>query len=233
MTVFDITNNEQYNLSIAKEYGILTAVYLTEIIRQCKNSPTPFAPDEQEIIDRIAMAETDQHKAKKKLISIGILDKVDDDKVSFSQNGFLNLFACQQVELAKQETPRKKRTKEEVKLDNLKSRIATANAELYSAYCSWIKAVLDKDGWMAPEAVVQGQNAVDNASNRNLDVALHIISIATINGYRDMSWAVNVYNKEACTMKNISYSSTVDTTITYCTPSSSTAVKNTGEKIIF
>ena len=82
-------------------------------------------------------------------------------------------------------------------LENLKSNIVTSNDELREAYYSWIEGVYAKEGWMTKQAVISGQRALDAYNTtRDLDVALKIIEIAALNGYRDMTWAINTYNKD-------------------------------------
>ena len=49
---------------------------------------------------------------------------------------------------------------------------------------------------MTKAAVIAAQGNIDKFSNRNLDIALKILEIATINGYRDITWAINNYNKD-------------------------------------
>ena len=49
---------------------------------------------------------------------------------------------------------------------------------------------------MSKNAVVMGQSIVDEFSKRNLDVALMVINIASIHGYRDMTWAINKYKEQ-------------------------------------
>ena len=49
---------------------------------------------------------------------------------------------------------------------------------------------------MFKTSVMSAHNAIDIFSQRNLDVALKVLEIATINGYRDMSWAINKYKNE-------------------------------------
>ena len=46
---------------------------------------------------------------------------------------------------------------------------------------------------MSKRSVISGQQVVDEFSHRDLDVALKLIEIASIGGYRDMTWAVNSY----------------------------------------
>ena len=99
----------------------------------------------------------------------------------------------------------KKRTKDEVIKDELKSKIQTTNTELYSAYSDWIDAVYAKQGWMSARSVKVAQQDVDNYSDRNLDVALKIIEIAATRGYREMEWAINAYKKDYEPMFRMKY----------------------------
>ena len=73
--------------------------------------------------------------------------------------------------------------------------ITTTNEELREAYSEWIDTVYTKQGWMSKKSVVLAQQMIDNFSNHNLDIALKIIDIATVNGYRDMEWAITNYKK--------------------------------------
>ena len=49
---------------------------------------------------------------------------------------------------------------------------------------------------MSKKCVIEAQAVVDNFSQRNLDVALRVIDLASIHSYRDMNWAINKYNQE-------------------------------------
>ena len=90
----------------------------------------------------------------------------------------------------------KKKTKSEVIEDNLKDNILTTNTELRDAYYEWIESVLTKRGMMTKAAVIYAQQAIDKFSNRNLDVALKVLQIASIHGYENIEWAINTYNKD-------------------------------------
>ena len=49
---------------------------------------------------------------------------------------------------------------------------------------------------MTKAAVIHAQPTLDNFSNRNLDIALKVLEIASIHGYEDINWAINCYNKD-------------------------------------
>jgi hypothetical protein len=48
---------------------------------------------------------------------------------------------------------------------------------------------------MSKKSVTSAQTLIDEFSNHDLDIALKVIEIASINGYRDMSWAINSYKQ--------------------------------------
>ena len=85
--------------------------------------------------------------------------------------------------------------KEEITLA-LKNRIETDNEELKAAYEEWIDAVLARQGWMTAAAVTEAQKTIDRYTNKDLDLALEILKVATINGLRDINWAINSFEKE-------------------------------------
>ena len=78
----------------------------------------------------------------------------------------------------------------------MKSNIETSNTELRQAYENWIEAVCAKNGWMTKVHVIEAQKTIDNYNKeKDLDLALEIIKIATMGGYRDMNWAINDFIK--------------------------------------
>ena len=87
----------------------------------------------------------------------------------------------------------KKKTKTEAIKDEMKSFVTATNQELREAYFDWIDSVFANQGWMSKKSVVSAQQVIDEFSHRNLDVALKVIEIASIGGFRDMTWAVNTY----------------------------------------
>ena len=48
---------------------------------------------------------------------------------------------------------------------------------------------------MRTDAFKYSIDALDKFADHNLDVALGVLKIATINQYRDMNWAINNYTK--------------------------------------
>lgn len=191
-----------------------TAVYLSELmninekaLRKNKLDDNQFILDRKYITERTTLSVERQQELDETLIKIGILEKAEDGKLSLNITVLTSILSSPDEQLLKSITKiakqpaAKKGTKAEAIRDNLKTNIVTTNEELIEAYSDWIDAVYAKDGWMSKKSVVCAQNVIDTFSNRNLDVALKVIEIATINGYRNMEWAVNSYKKDY----NVSY----------------------------
>lgn len=137
------------------------------------------------------------------LINLGILRKQENEE---SNALFLDVSMLTSIMMSENETlvsdiqkvtaattKSKKKTKTEAIKDEMKSFVIATNQELREAYFDWIDSVFAKQGWMSKKSVVSAQQVIDEFSNRNLDVALKVIEIASISGYRDMTWAVNTY----------------------------------------
>lgn len=137
------------------------------------------------------------------LINLGILRKQENEE---SNALFLDVSMLTSIMMSENETlvsdiqkvtavttKSKKKTKTEAIKDEMKSFVIATNQELREAYFDWIDSVFAKQGWMSKKSVVSAQQIIDEFSHRNLDVALKVIEIASISGYRDMTWAVNTY----------------------------------------
>lgn len=194
--------------------GLETSVYLSELmninekaLRKNKIEENFFTIDRKYIESRTTLTPEKQEELEQTLIKIGILEKSDNGRILLNITVLTSILSSTDEKLLKTVTKVakqpavKKGTKAEAIRDNLKTNIVTTNEELVEAYSDWIDAVYAKDGWMSKKSVVCAQNVVDTFSNRNLDVALKVIEIATINGYRNMEWAVNSYKKDY----NVSY----------------------------
>ena len=93
------------------------------------------------------------------------------------------------------DVPKKKGKGKGNTAESLKKLIRTNNPELRDMYCMWIDAVMSKLRWMSELSVRKGQDIVDAFSNYDLDVALDVVEIAALNGYRQMEFAVKRYTE--------------------------------------
>lgn len=207
--LLSMSNYVHFNVKLAEILGLHTAIYLGQItdinekaIRKNKVDENFFTIDREYITKRTTILEKEQKEIENNLIKIGILEKSDKD----SNTLLLNLTVLTSILMSPDEDllknvenlakPKKSKTKAEKIIENLKENIITTNPELRQAYFDWIDAVYAKDGFMTKAAVIAAQSNIDKFSQRNLDIALKVLEIATINGYRDITWAINNYNKD-------------------------------------
>lgn len=202
------SNYVNFNIKLAQILGLKPAIYLSQImdinekaIRKNKVDNNYFTIDRKYIESRTTLTADEQSAIEKDLLNIGILERDTEKKNTIS----LNITMLTSIMMTPDEdllkdisslSKAKKKTKSEVIEEHLKNNILTTNVELRDAYYEWIESVLAKKGAMTKAAVIHAQPTLDNFCNRNLDVALKVLEIASIHGYEDINWAINSYNKE-------------------------------------
>lgn len=206
------SNYVSFNIKLAEMLGLHASIYISELmnindkaIRKDKIDESSFSLDREYVKKRTTISIEEQLDIEKNLIKLGIVEKpkTDENCVILNINVLTTLLMSTDEELIggvkklnAVKTNSKKTTKADAIKKGLKESIVTTNTELYEAYSEWIDSVMSKDGWMSKKAVVMGQGIVDDFSNRDLDVALAVINIATLHGYREMSWAINKYKDQ-------------------------------------
>lgn len=203
------SNYVNFNVKLAQILGLKPAIYISQImdinekaIRKNKVDNNYFTIDRKYVEQRTTLTREEQVAIEKDLLTIGILEKSVDKKNSIS----LNITMLTSIMMTPDEDlirdisslskGKKKRTKSEVIEDNLKDNVLTTNIELREAYYEWIESVITKKGMMTKAAVIHAQPVLDKFCNRNLDIALKVLEIASIHGYEDINWAINSYNKD-------------------------------------
>lgn len=210
-------NYVSFNIYVADILGLHAAVYISELlningkaVKKSKVNDNYFTVDRKYIKKRTTLDEAEQHKIDKQLLDIGLL-KISEESpntITLDITVLTSLF-CGNEDIvkdlkkrtgaAKKTNTTGKKTRKEQEIELLKTYIVTTNVELHNAYCDWIDAVYNKLGWMSKKAVTVGEKLVDESSTtpngkRSLDIALKILEIATVNGYKDMTWAVKMFN---------------------------------------
>lgn len=203
------SNYVNFNIKVAHILGLKAAIYLSQImdinekaIRKNKVDNNFFTIDRNYVESRTTLTKDEQVAIEKDLLNIGILEKTAEKKNSIS----LNITALTSIimtpdedliqEISAMSKSKKKKTKSEVIEENLKDNVLTTNVELRDAYYEWIESVIAKKGMMTKAAVIHAQPTLDTFCNRNLDVALKVLEIASIHGYEDINWAINTYNRD-------------------------------------
>ena len=200
-------NLVSYNARIAQMIGLHPAIYLSELLtiedkatRKSKKKNNYFTLDRNYMESRTTFSIEEQLQIDKCLIELGILVQDEEDKsmMTIDVNRLASLFMTddeQIIDKIKVVSTKKKRvTKQEGMIIGLQSHINCTNEELRVAYCDWIESTVSKSGWLSKAAVELAQQCVDNFSQRDLDIALDVVHIAALNGWRDMNWAIQRKN---------------------------------------
>lgn len=198
----------QFNIKLAHRIGLHSAIYLGELLNINKKAiqkgklveDNYFKVDRTYIEQRTTLQKQEQRDLDKSLEELNIIHigsnkeilNVDTDALT----GLLLDDNSALVDKIIQPVKKKRLSKQEAISNALKNNIMTENTELKKAYEEWIDVVCAKQGWMSAASVREGQNEIDKYTNRDLDLALKIINIASMNGYRDMTWAINAFEKD-------------------------------------
>ena len=212
MDLLSSNNTIVVNCTYINVFGLNEAVYLSELFNYYKKAQENKEIDNNGFIEidreaikkRTTLGIQTQEKIDKQLNKLTLLKVKEKNKINLDFNKLVSLCLDQSESLLKETkllSKSVKQTKEERIISQVKTHIKTTNEELYSAYSQWIDSVRAKQGWISSVAVDEAQKVVDNFSlmpdgSHNLDLALQLIKIASINGYRDMQWAVNTYARD-------------------------------------
>lgn len=198
-----------YNIQLANMLGLETAVYLNELlningkaIRKNALSDCFFTLDRDYVKSVTTLDTETQIGIDEKLIELGILSR-KDDLVDTIKVDTMSLVALMQSEdddlksaiekLAKIKT---KKSKTESLSTNLKRFVNSGNQQLDDLLKSWVEEVVTKLGRFNKVGVIDGQDKLIKFAEGDLLKAIEVVKIATINGYKDMDWAINTYKEK-------------------------------------
>ena len=209
-------NYAMFNVKVANVMGLHAAVYVNEIL-----NITQKAQQKRKIVDgyvtidrdyvhrRTTIFPEEQISIDKKLVGIGVLSVAENnpDNIQLSVDTLANLVAADDANLLKKVTKltevksvvqsSTKMSMRQKTILELKDFIKCSNEELLNAYRDWVDGVYaNPKGYLSKRAIIVFQRDVDEFARGDLDLALKIIEIATINGWRCAEWAINTFKKD-------------------------------------
>lgn len=216
--LLDLINSNKYlqvNTKFIEIFGLHTAVYLAEMLLHVPgNSDEFFEIDRDTITDKLTIGTEEQILIENNLIETRILTR-QEELPSLAQihlkldvNGLVNLIASGDEKLLAKVTKLSQINPADInKTGKLSARqkqalgikytLKAPNQELLDAYKEWVDGVYaNPKGFLSPSAVRAFQRTIDEYAKGDLDLALKIIEIATVHGYRDGIWAINVFKKD-------------------------------------
>lgn len=208
--LLSMDNYVNFNIKLAEILGLHPAIYISELlninekaVRKEKVANNCFKVVRSYITKRTTLSVQEQKEIDSLLVSIGVLkvNSESSDLLTLDLTMLTSLVSAEPTDVEKLKklvntNKPKRRTKAQVIVDQLKTLVVAENEELRQAYFDWIDAVHAKQGWMSAKSVTVGQKTIDAYCNHNLDMALHLLEIASIGGYRDIQWAINTYEKD-------------------------------------
>ena len=214
----DLLNSYNYlmvNMSAIKIFGLNISVYSAELLNVYKRANMKkklienkyFEVDRKLIKEHTSLTEEEQLACDVNLKKIDLISYQNENNpniISFDLEKFASLITCEDMKFIKKisenvkiNSPKgTKEAQKEAILTNLKTNINSDSQELNGALADWVDAVYSKQGWMSKKSIDAFQTQLHNYTNGNLKVALRIVEIATIGGFRDCQWAINDYEKE-------------------------------------
>ena len=220
----DLLNSYNYlmvNMSAIKIFGLNISVYSAELLNIYKKSYMKkrliedkfFEVDRKLIKEHTSLTEEEQLACDVNLKKINLISYLKEDNpniISFDLEAFASLITSEDMKLIKRisdnvkiNSPKgTKEAQKEAILTNLKTHIDNDSQELNGALSEWVDSVYSKQGWMSKKSIEVFQQVLYNYAKGNLKTALRIVEIATINGWRDFTWAINDYEKELKTNRS-------------------------------
>lgn len=202
-----------YNIKLAKILGLHTAIYISDLLVQQNNElkinkeSVYFNINRDKVSDHTTLSVEEQKICDKNLIQLNVLEfkENSDTEAKIDVVKLTNLVATDDERVLKKATKvvigntksAGKMSNRQKQFNELKTKIICQNDELRQAYEDWIDGVYaNPKGFLSFKSVNVFQKTVDDFAQGDLDLALKIIEIAAINGYRDATWAINLFHKD-------------------------------------
>ena len=212
LDVFDNNNSITINYKTISIFGLPTAVYLTELINIFRKATqknklideTYFKVDRKYINTLLALSPEEQLTCDLNLIKTSVLKKSNDDSdiLKIDINLYLSLLSSNDMKLIedvrkqmKVQKPKGLKTSQrQYAINALKDSIECSNYELLTALRNWVDGVYARpNGFLSKSSIKIFQQTLNEYTKGDLDLALRIVQIATVQGYRDCTWAINMF----------------------------------------
>ena len=200
----DLFDELRLNKRLVKIAGFEVAAYWAElqsILKQVVKKQTAdeqgfFTLDRDYVERETTLTTTKQLKCEEKLITMGVIMKDPDNqnRLAISVNNMVEIITDEDTKKLRKISAVKKDAKaakvEGIKT-NMKRAILETDPELRAAYERWVDGMVDAENCRFTKAVVQLFEKTVTQYTQDKKYRLQIIEVATINSYRDATWAIN------------------------------------------
>lgn len=208
----DLFDDLKLNKKLIKISGFEVAAYWAElqsILKQVVKKGTAdergfFTLDRDFMERETTLTVTKQLKCDEALVALGVAIKDPDNpnRLAISVENMIEIITNEDTKKLKKSTTKSakpaavtsadaKTAKQEGIKINMKRAIFTTDPELRFAYEQWVDGMVDAQNCRFTKAVVQLFEKTVSQYTTDKKTQLKIIEIATINSYRDATWAIN------------------------------------------
>lgn len=214
LDALDQRNFITVNTRAVQLFGLDSAFYLTElftIYTKAKDKKKLldgdfFKIDRGYVTTRTSLTEEEQLICDANLMKVGIMIRDNDDPniIKIDPTQYLTLISSEDVSLYSDVKKQMKALKpkgvkgsqRQIIINNLKNGIECSNYELLTALREWVDGVYaNPKGFLSKTAIKLFQDTLNNYTQGDLDMALRIVQIATIQGYKNCDWAIKIYEE--------------------------------------
>ena len=205
-------NYQSFNIKLARGIGLKSAVYLEALLeineravrKQCVSDDGTFSIDREYITLKTTLTIKEQHEIEEQLCSLGIIEV--EPKGAETARVLINVsvltgLCMQEDEVLQGDLSRIKNAsnKGEGKrignLNSVKRHIRDSYPEdLKQAYADWLDIVSAKFGFVSIKMLEDAEAQIE-AYTRNVDLAIDVLRIATAQGWKMISAAIDVSKK--------------------------------------
>lgn len=208
-----------YNIQVAKVFGVQSAVYLKCIEDELCNEQLAGTLGENntislsraEIYNRTALDDTKQMDVELSLTEVGVIvvrpfkNIPNKNYYIFNAEQFTKIMTAEDPseilgnEKAKQfiqQTRVEPPTKRQSRINGLKKKITVEDQVVKSYMCDWIDSVFSKNGFLSPTGVTIAQEELLEYTKGNQAKQIAILKIAIKDCLRDLTWAIERYEKQ-------------------------------------
>lgn len=216
------------NLPMIRILGLHRSIYISYILNEYQKNNvnntliSEYFELDRSVVESVLTFKIEEQKIlEEQLSDIGVItrDEITKDadkfRIKLNLNVLYSLFATNDEltlvdikKITKEKTTKGGRgiSQRQRRCNDLKYNLTAPNKELLDAYQGWVDGVYENPkGFLSTTSIKVFQKTVDDFAKGDLDLALKIIEIATVNGYRDATWAINVFNRDYATSFNRQY----------------------------
>lgn len=200
----DLFDELRLNKRLVKIAGFEVAAYWAElqsILKQVVKKQTAdehgfFILDRDYVERETTLTLSKQLKCDEKLISLGVMlkDNENPNRVAIAVNGMVAVITDEDTTKLKK-TSAVKKDEKAAKLAgmkiNMKKALLETDPELRAAFERWVDGMVDAQNCRFTKAVVQLFEKTVTDYTPDKTKRLRIIEIATVNSYKDATWAIS------------------------------------------